>query len=174
MEFIQPGQLSDDQEDQPSDPLTSSPTILLLGIGNILMGDEGLGVRWAQAMEKEVLPNGVGVLDGGTGGFHLMRYFEEASIVIMVDACLDDRPAGTIRLLEPRFSKDFPKALSSHDIGLKDLVEGLMILDRLPKIYLLAVSIDELQPMELELSPPIEAVIPELVEKTFELLKNAK
>ncbi|WP_373552159.1 hydrogenase maturation protease [Haliscomenobacter sp.] len=137
--------------------------VLIMGIGNYLMGDEGVGVHVAQRLSNETLPEGVDVLDGGTGGFFLMEYFENYPVVILVDATLDDRPTGTIRVIEPRFAADFPRAMSTHDIGLRDLVEGLAILGKLPKIYLFAVSIEMIQSQQIELSPTLEQVMPELL-----------
>lgn len=137
--------------------------VLIMGIGNYLMGDEGVGVHVAQRLAKETLPGGVDVLDGGTGGFFLMEYFENYPVVILIDATLDDRPTGTIRVIEPRFASDFPRAMSTHDIGLRDLVEGLAILGKLPKIYLFAVSIEMIQSQQIELSPALERVMPELL-----------
>lgn len=139
--------------------------VLIMGIGNYLMGDEGVGVHLAQRLAREVLPEGVDVLDGGTGGFFLMEYFENYPVVILIDATLDDRPVGTIRVIEPRFASDFPRAMSTHDIGLRDLVEGLAILGKLPKIYLFAVSIEMIQSQQIELSPELERVMPELLEQ---------
>jgi len=146
--------------------------ILVLGIGNLLMGDEGLGVHYARRMEQESLPEEVTVLDGGTAGFNLMEALENHEHVIMVDATLDGRPAGSIREVQPRFSSDFPKALSTHDIGLKDLVEGLYLLGRPPAIELLAVSIETVQPLHVGLSPDIEKVLPELVRRTLEKIRD--
>ncbi len=139
--------------------------VLIMGIGNYLMGDEGVGVHVAQRLAKEALPEGVDVLDGGTGGFFLMEYFENYPVVILIDATLDDRPTGTIRVIEPRFAADFPRAMSTHDIGLRDLVEGLAILGKMPKIYLFAVSIEMIQSQQIELSPELERVMPELLEQ---------
>lgn len=139
--------------------------VLIMGIGNYLMGDEGVGVHVAQRLAREELPEGVDVLDGGTGGFFLMEYFENYPVVILIDATLDDRPTGTIRLIEPRFANDFPRAMSTHDIGLRDLVEGLAILGKLPKIYLFAVSIEMIQPQQIELSPELEQVMPALLKQ---------
>lgn len=139
--------------------------VLIMGIGNYLMGDEGVGVHVAQRLAKETLPEGIDVLDGGTGGFFLMEYFENYPVVILIDATLDDRPTGTIRVIEPRFASDFPRAMSTHDIGLRDLVEGLAILGKLPKIYLFAVSIEMIQSQQIELSPELERVMPELLEQ---------
>ncbi|MFM8448493.1 MAG: hydrogenase maturation protease [Haliscomenobacter sp.] len=136
--------------------------ILLLGIGNLLMGDEGLGVHFAQQMQAEALPNRVEVLEGGTAGMQLMEAIENHRYVIMVDATLDGRPAGTIREIKPKFSTDFPAAMSTHDIGLKDLVSGLTFLGKLPEIFLFVVSVAELQPMHIGLSPAVETAMLEL------------
>lgn len=148
---------------------TMENQILILGLGNLLMGDEGLGVHFARAMEEEALPENVTVLDGGTGGFHLMSYLEDYPVIIAVDATLDERPAGTIRLIEPKFSRDFPRSLSTHDIGLRDLMEGLQILGKMPKIFLFVVSIDTVQPLYIGMSPAIKAAVPELVQKAKNL-----
>ncbi len=57
--------------------MTTPPSILILGIGNLLMGDEGIGVRSVEALAKNTLPPNVHLLDGGTGGFHLLSLFQE-------------------------------------------------------------------------------------------------
>jgi hydrogenase maturation protease len=60
-----------------------------------------------------------------------------------------------VRLLEPHFASDFPRSLSAHDIGLRDLIESAALLAPLPKIYLITVSIAQPQSMKMELSPAI-------------------
>lgn len=149
-----------------------SKKLLILGIGNYLMGDEGIGVHFAQRLENEPLPPGIDVVDGGTGGFHLSSIIEEYATVILIDATLDDQPTGNIRLLEPRFSKDFPKAMSTHDIGMKDVIEAMLFMGKLPKIYLFAVSIESLQQQQVTLTPEIEAVMPELKKQVISLAKK--
>ncbi len=143
--------------------------LLILGIGNYLMGDEGVGVHFAQRLENEPLPPGVDVVDGGTGGFHLTSLMEDYPSIILIDATLDGQTPGSIRLLEPRFSKDFPKAMSTHDIGMKDVIEAMLFMGKLPKIYLFAVSIESLQQQQVTLTPEIEAVMPELKKQVLAL-----
>ncbi len=109
------------------------------------MGDEGIGVRVAQYLLSNQLPAGVLCLDGGTGGFHLLEYMQNAHSVFLIDAINDSKPAGTVTLLTPRYSKDYPPGLSAHDIGLKDLIDAMYLLDTVPEIRLYAVSI-QLQP----------------------------
>ncbi|MCR4376213.1 MAG: hydrogenase maturation protease, partial [Acidobacteria bacterium] len=97
---------------------------LVLGIGNLLMGDEGVGVRVVEALERaRWRPDGVTLVDGGTGGFHLLEYLQEFTPIVMIDATLDGQPAGTVSVLRPKYASDFPRALTAHDIGLRDLVE---------------------------------------------------
>jgi hydrogenase maturation protease len=124
-------------------------------------------------MENENLPAGVAVLDGGTGGFQLASYFDEYPTIIMVDATLDGNPPGTIRLLEPKFAKDFPRAMSTHDIGLKDLMDSMTLAGSLPKIFLFVVSIESLQQQQITLTPEVEAVLPDLKAKVLQLIKEA-
>lgn len=145
---------------------------LILGIGNYLMGDEGLGVHVARRLRAEALPEGVDVLDGGTGGFHLLGYLENYAHVILIDATLGDHTAGTIRLIQPGYSKDFPPSMSTHDIGLKDLISGLQLLDKMPEIDLIVVSIASLQQQGITLSPEIERSMPEIMDLIFKVLKT--
>jgi hydrogenase maturation protease len=139
--------------------------ILILGIGNLLMGDEGVGVHTIKALEGKSFPENVDILDGGTGGFHLMAYFQEYENIIMIDATMDKKPAGTVSIIEPKFASDFPKTLSAHDIGLKDMIESVTIIGKLPKIYLITVTIDTIQSMHMELSTKVKDAIPEVIEK---------
>lgn len=143
--------------------------VLILGIGNYLMGDEGLGVHLANQLKAEVDSGLADVLDGGTAGFQLMEYLESYPNIILIDATLDGKPAGTIQRIKPRFSKDFPSAMSTHEIGLKDLVEGLYLLGKLPNIDLFIVSIEKVQPLSTELSPEVSRVFPQLKSQIIEL-----
>jgi hydrogenase maturation protease len=152
--------------------MNSDNKILILGIGNVLMGDEGVGVHAIKELEKETFPPNVTLLDGGTGGFHLLEYLQEYPKIIMIDATMDGKPAGTISLIEPKFATDFPKSLSAHDIGLRDLIESTAVLGELPKMYLITITIDSIQSMELELSPEIKKQIPVVIGKVKEVLKT--
>ncbi|PSR11050.1 MAG: hydrogenase maturation protease [Bacteroidetes bacterium] len=155
--------------DFSASPTTPKKPLLIMGIGNLLMGDEGVGVHFAQGITPDQCPPGTAILDGGTGGFHLMPYLEAYEKIILVDATLGDGAAGTIRLIRPRFASDFPRAMSTHDIGLKDLVDGMLLLNILPEIHLFTVSIAEVQNMQVGLSPPVAACLPALRESVLAL-----
>ena len=115
-------------------------TRLVLGIGNVLMGDEGVGVRAIEFLEQETWPDGVCLLDGGTGGFHLLDYLSSDEPLVMIDATMDGQPAGTVTTLRPKYASDFPRALTAHDIGLRDLVEAAQLTN--PAVRCLGVAIN--------------------------------
>ena len=144
--------------------------ILILGLGNLLMGDEGIGVHAIKYLEKHTFPSNIRLIDGGTGGFHLLEYLQEYQKIIMIDAIMDGSEPGTIRVIKPKFSSDFPKALSAHDIGLKDLVESAALLGSLPEIHLITITIAKIQPMTMELSPEISTTLPIICSKVNKIL----
>lgn len=135
---------------------------LVIGIGNLLMCDEGIGIHVISELEQEGGIPGADLLDGGTGGFHLITYIQSYTTIIFIDASLDDFPAGHIRLLQPRFASDFPKQLSAHEIGLKDMMDAAYLTGTLPLIYLIAISVKEFQDMGMTLSPEVSASFPEV------------
>ncbi|MBS1809451.1 MAG: hydrogenase maturation protease [Acidobacteria bacterium] len=143
----------------------STTTILILGIGNILMGDEGVGVRAVEFLQDSELPDDVQTLDGGTGSFLLLEPMQQAQTIILIDATFDENPPGTIRRLTPHFSKDYPRTLTAHDIGLKDLLDAFYLLGNVPEVILYAVSIAPWQEMEMKLSPTIAATLPSLAQR---------
>lgn len=138
--------------------------ILVLGIGNYLMGDEGVGVHAIHALSKTQLPDYVELVDGGTGSFDLMPILAKYPVAIFIDATMDGSPPGTIRTLYPKFAADFPKVLSAHDVGLKDMIDALEFKGELPKIILVTVAITEMVPMSIELTPKVKESLPQLVD----------
>jgi len=148
--------------------------ILVLGIGNYLMGDEGVGVHSIHALSKIKLPENVDIMDGGTGSFDLMPILSQYPLVVFIDATLDARPAGTIDVIYPKFAKDFPTVLSAHDVGLKDMIDALEFQDELPRIILLTVSIKEMIPMTIKLTNDVQKSIPQVVEKVVGILGKVK
>ena len=125
---------------------------LVLGLGNVIMGDEGVGVHVVRALEKHTLPSGVECLDGGTGGFILLEPLENADHIILIDAAADGNPPGTVTRTTPRFSKDYPPTLTAHDIGVKDLLDAFYMQGGTREVILYAIAIDPRQPISMELS----------------------
>jgi hydrogenase maturation protease len=147
---------------------SESAHTLILGIGNTLMGDEGIGVRVVEQLSALPLPEGVSCLDGGTGSFLLLEPMQKAGRVILIDATVDGSPAGTVSYLRPRFAKDYPRTLTAHDIGLKDLLDAFYLMGDEVDVRLFAVSIDPLGEMCLDLSPVMQGAIPVVVSRVLE------
>jgi hydrogenase maturation protease len=135
---------------------------LILGVGNLLMGDEGIGIAAIRHLEQRGLGAEAELVDGGTGGFHLLGLFRAHSHIILIDAAADGKPPGTVSLIRPRFASDFPPSLTAHDIGLKDLIESAALLGDLPRVQLITISIAALTSMTLELSAPVKAALPQI------------
>lgn len=136
---------------------------LIMGLGNVLLQDEGLGVHTLRELEKMEWPEWIDLLDGGTGGFVLLSLFQDYKRLIIIDATLSNEPEGTIKVLQPKFAKDFPKSLSTHELGLKDMIESAILLGKVPEITLVVVSINPKQSMSVELKPFIKSRIPEVI-----------
>jgi hydrogenase maturation protease len=131
---------------------SSEQKTLVLGLGNVLMGDEGIGVYVLRALEKHPLPANIECLDGGTGGFTLLEPLENAERIILIDAAADGNPVGTVTRTSPRFSRDYPPTLTAHDVGMKDLLDMFYIQGGHHDIVLYAITIDPRQPIRMSLS----------------------
>jgi len=136
---------------------------LILGVGNLLLRDEGVGIHAVRALEKEDLPPEVSLMDGGTGGLHLISWLQDYDRIIMIDAALDGNPPGTIRLITPRYASDFPPMMSAHEIGLRDMIEAMNLADDPPAVSLIVISAANIKETGTDLSPEIRAVLPEII-----------
>lgn len=137
-----------------------SDKILIMGLGNILMGDEGIGVRSIEYMQEMFFPENVTLLDGGTGGFHLLSLFQEYDRFIIIDATIGEENPGEVNVLKPRFASDFPRSLTSHDIGLRDLMQSAELLGDLPEIALVTINIKDFRTVKIGLSDTLEKCLP--------------
>lgn len=147
--------------------------IVVLGVGNILLKDEGVGVRVVEELQRRYeVPDNVRLVDGGTQGLWLMSTIQEADRLIVIDAVLGRQEPGTIYRLE---RDDLPKGLrakqSAHD---SDLVESLnlcTLLDTGPKsVVVVGIEPEDIQPYGLELTETVASKVEELVARVVEEL----
>ena len=143
---------------------------LVLGLGNTIMGDEGVGVHVVRAIEQHTLPEDVECLDGGTGGFILLEPLELASRIVLVDAAADGNPIGTVSRTTPRFSSDYPPTMTAHDIGMKDLLDAFYMRGAQRDVVLYTITIDPRQPISLELSSQVADAAQKAVLQIFDEL----
>jgi hydrogenase maturation protease len=146
-------------------PSVTTGRVLVLGIGNVLMGDEGVGVHAVRWLEAQAPVPGVRLLDGGTGGVNLLTEFEGVKAIIMVDATRDGCAAGTVQYHYRRhggFGRILPE-LGAHDFGLKDLFAAAALTGNLPEVHLYTVAVETIRPMCTALSPEVVAALPKVV-----------
>lgn len=138
--------------------------VLVIGIGNLLLQDEGVGIHIARELQKENLPGGVEVIDGGAGGFDLLPHFSRAEKIIIIDAAEMGLPPGAVIRFDSSQIKLWSKGekLSAHEVGLPEVIEMIKFLDPHPP----QVVIWGIQPKEIswgmELSPEVAAIIPDV------------
>jgi hydrogenase maturation protease len=139
--------------------------VVVLGVGNLIMADEGIGVRVVEALEREyALPPGVVAIDAGTSSMELLADLSHLDFLLVVDAINADKPPGTlVKLAGDEVPVFFRRNLSPHGIGLSDVLAALEFMDAAPR----EVVVIGVQPVSLELSteltPEIAARVPELV-----------
>ena len=123
-------------------------------------------------MQEFPFPDHVRLLDGGTGGFHLLSLFKEYDRFIIIDATLGQETIGEIHVLKPKFASDFPRSLTSHDIGLRDLMQSAELIGDLPEIYLVTINISEFNKVRIGLSETLAALLPEVHRTVTEILQE--
>lgn len=147
---------------------------LILGVGNILLSDEGIGVRVAQELEKH--PNFAphfDVIDGGTCGMELLDSIANCSHLIIIDAVLANKAAGEIIVLyDEQIPTFFSRKISPHQLGICDVLSALKLTDELPKhVCLIGVQPESLEP-GIGLSDKIQAVFPAIFANLAQQLSN--
>jgi hydrogenase maturation protease len=138
---------------------------VVLGVGNVILADEGVGVRVIEAFERDfVPPEGVTVIDGGTAGMELLEDLSRLDFLLVVDAIAAGKaPGELVRLAGDEVPVFFRRNLSPHGIGLSDVLASLEFLGTEPKETMIL----GVQPMSMalstELTQTVAVRVPELV-----------
>ncbi len=145
--------------------MDSRSNLLILGLGNLLCSDDGLGALVAQQIAgTRVVPEGVKVLDGGTLGLALLPYLEDADRAILVDAVAADAAPGTlVRLDGDEVGPAVAARLSVHQVGVSDLIEAARWRGRVPPTLVLLGAVPETTELGVGLSPRVAASVPALL-----------
>lgn len=140
--------------------------LLILGLGNVLCGDDGLGVVAVERLrERYEAPEGVEILDGGTLGLSLLSWTTDTETLLLVDAIRTDDPAGTlVRLVGDEVAPAVRHRLSVHQIGVADLLDGMRLIGRCPPTMHLLGIVPESLHLGTDRTPPIERALPRLID----------
>lgn len=138
--------------------------ILVLGVGNILLGDEGIGVRIVEKLEQEYeFSENVRLMDGGTLGIRLMEYIMDCDYLIVVDAVLNQNPPGTVYRLE---GNDLQKSVafkdSMHQADLLETLTHCELIGSRPECVIIGIEPREYEPWSEKLTPEVESKIDDL------------
>jgi hydrogenase maturation protease len=151
------------------DPLNAGrrAATLVLGVGNILLQDEGLGVRTVEALaeHRELLPEGVELFDGATAGADLIDVISDRRRIIVVDSVQADVEPGTIlRFTGADFAKRSVTTMSLHQVGIVDALVMAGHLGSAPAEVVVIGVRPKTVAYGLELTPEIQAVLPKVVD----------
>jgi hydrogenase maturation protease len=148
---------------------------LLLGLGNVLCGDDGLGVAaLTRLRQSHHWPDSVSLVDGGTLGLALLSTLEEADEVWILDAVQAEAPPGSLVQLDgEQVESALRERLSPHQVGVADLLDALHWRDRWPARLRVLGLVPESIALRVGLSEPVAAGLPTLQSEVVAELRSA-
>ncbi len=147
--------------------------LLVLGLGNVLCGDDGAGVVVVHRLRREwSLPRDVRVVDGGTLGLDLLALVAASDRVILVDAVRSDSPAGSlVRLSGDEVAPAVYERLSPHQIGVADLIAGAALVDRYPQDVVIVGVVPEMTDLQLGCTPVVTESLSGLLDAVLDEIR---
>ena len=147
--------------------------VLILGAGNILLKDEGLGVKATEAFSlRYTTPKNVACMDGGTGGVKLLPLLKDITHLIIVDAIISGAPPGSIHRFHTKDIAEGPELMSTtHQIGIKEFLLLAGFEGYSPQVTLIGMVPGDIS-HGLELSPQVKEKLPRMTELIRDELKN--
>jgi len=148
--------------------------VLILGVGNILLGDEGIGVHVIRELEKEKLPGNIELMDAGTAMFSILHLLEKRKKIVVIDAARGGKRPGTIyRILPSQIKNEHNKLLSLHEMGLMECLAELENEVRPRDTVIIGVEPDSID-WGLRLSSKLQKRLPEIVKAVMSEISNHK
>lgn len=152
-----------------------APPVLILGFGNILLGDDGAGVHFVAQLSRGLAAGCADCIDAGTMSFSLLSYVEEAEALMIVDAAELGSSPGTVQLFEGATMDGFlagPRRRSVHEVGLIDLLDMARLRGALPERRALLCIQPALIDWSESLSPAVTAALPQADHEARGLLQR--
>jgi hydrogenase maturation protease len=150
------------------DSQVSPADVTVLGIGNLLMGDEGVGIHLIRTLEESyTFSPSINLIDGGTTGLDLIPYFEDCKKMIIIDAVDSQKEPGYIEtLFNEEIHFRFNTKLSLHHAGLADVLSVIKLTD-IPSPDMMLIGI---QPKIVEMGIELSDVISDKMEMTLSIV----
>ncbi|UCF43450.1 MAG: HyaD/HybD family hydrogenase maturation endopeptidase [Planctomycetota bacterium] len=161
---------------------SGSRRILILGVGNILLRDEGIGVHAAKELQKQNLPANVEVIDGGTMGLDVLSLAAGVDKLVIVDALRSGRKPGAIYKIylnteqgdgiRQLFRQEKQSKISLHQVGLLDGLSLAERINRLPEEIVIIGVEPGVVDYGLELTEQVERKVQEIIKKVLEEIQD--
>lgn len=150
----------------------STERITVMGIGNPLMMDEGVGVRVMEVMMGTLaFPDNVTLIDAGTMGMGILNLFQACDYLLVIDAVDGTgEPPGTVVRLSPEDLAPNQVKHSMHDMRFVDVLEAAMLMGCRPEADCIGIQIADMGHVEIGLAPAVEAAVPAAVAAALDIL----
>jgi hydrogenase maturation protease len=136
--------------------------ITILGLGNILLADEGFGVHFVKYIEnKYSFPENIELIDGGVMGYILLDIFDRSDIMVIIDCIkINDAPGSIYRFTHEEFLTKVPPPTSAHEVKFSDVLIKAEMMGDLPEMIFLCIVPKEFKDMNLEMTPNLKNRLP--------------
>lgn len=149
------------------------PKVLILGVGNLLLKDDGFGVHLIKDLEGTSFPENIQLLEAGTVSHQLIPLFHSIDYLIVIDVVdAGDRPGSIFRFSPDDMSYRSEQKLSLHQISLIDVLQMAALTGAKPKAMIIGVQPKDVSSWSLDLSDEVKAVIPRVRDLIFEELRK--
>ena len=156
----------------PQDSMSKQKQITVLGLGNILLKDEGFGVHYIKWFsQRHDFKESVRILDGGTLGYRLLDIVTSASCLIAIDVIkLNEEPGAIYRFTQEQMMLRMPDPTTAHEVEFPDVLSMADLMGELPEVIFLCIIPETYGTMELEMTPRMTAAFPAMEKLLMEEL----
>lgn len=147
---------------------------LILGIGNILCGDDGIGSYIATYLNTSDIefPPEVEIIDGGTAGFNLLPLMKGREKIIIIDAISVIDIPGSIYHFTPSNLKENRSETSLHQVGISEVIRTLKLMGETPEIEIIGIVPENLTEITMDISDSVKKAVPNAVKQILDAAKN--
>lgn len=143
---------------------------LILGVGNMLQKDDGIGVFVVNhLLESGIeLPGGVDIVDGGTAGLDLIPIMYDYERIIIIDALKVNDAPGSVYRFSPEHLLSSTSQISLHEIGISEILKMLKIQGANPEVEIIGIVPEDIETLDISISPAVEESVPKVMDLILE------
>ena len=136
--------------------------VLIVGIGNVLLGDEGIGVYIANQIRDSGIINSesVEVADGGTAGYDLLPMMMGRDRIVIIDALNADDVPGSVYRLKPENLAAMRGGMSLHETGIPEVIRALRLMGESPEVEIIGIVPEDITTVDIKISDAVLRSVP--------------